>query len=69
MSKNSTPKSTSKVTSNYANSTKAANSIVTKSKKIASHSSAPLPEFSTECNPDNNAWFEGRSNPLSSKGN
>ena len=52
---------------NKANS-KAANSIVSKSKKTTSNSK-PLPEFSTECNPDNNAWFEGRSNPLSSKGN
>jgi hypothetical protein len=27
------------------------------------------PEEETECNPDNNAFFEERSNPLSSKGN
>jgi hypothetical protein len=26
-------------------------------------------EPATECNPDNNAFFEERSNPLSSKGN
>jgi len=26
-------------------------------------------EIPSQCNPDNGAFFEGRSNPLSSKGN
>ena len=29
----------------------------------------PLKEAPSECNPDNGAWFEEKSNPLSSKGN
>jgi hypothetical protein len=29
----------------------------------------PAKEPPSECNPDNGAWFEERSNPLSSKGN
>lgn len=29
----------------------------------------PAEEPSTECNPDNGAFFEEKSNPLSSKGN
>lgn len=29
----------------------------------------PAHEAPSECNPDNGAWFEEKSNPLSSKGN
>ena len=29
----------------------------------------PAKEAPSECNPDNGAWFEEKSNPLSSKGN